>query len=315
MSKIAQYFLVCFGFIFVSLGSTQAQQYPVYSQYIFNGLVINPAYAGSHVQFSATAMYRNQWVNFDGAPKTSSFSAHSTLGRKVGVGLLFTNDEIGSYSNQSLFGSYAYILKTPLGGTLSLGLQAGFSLTSADFSDLNLNNPGDGSFAPFSNKLKPNFGAGVFYRNDLFFAGLSVPFILNNTVSNDLEGVLSEISEARYYYLHGGFNLPLTRARNVIFTPAVLIRSQEGSPLSLDINAGFVFHEVFSVGASYRNIDAIITYIQLKVSDHFNFGYSYDWTTSDLNQFSSGTHEFSLNYRVRLRKFHGNVECPSIFKF
>lgn len=315
MLKNPLYFLIYFGLCLLPMMQAKAQQYPVYSQYIFNGLVINPAYAGSHVQLSATAMHRNQWVNFDGAPKTSSISAHSTLGRKVGVGFLLTNDEIGSYSNQSLFGSYAYILKTPVGGTLSFGLQAGFSLTSADFSELNLVNPGDGSFAPFSNKFKPNFGAGVFYRTDWFFAGFSVPFLLNNTVSNDLEGAFNDISEARYYYLHGGLNLPLTRDRKIVFTPALLIRSQEGSPLSLDVNVGFVFNEVFSLGASYRNIDALITYIQLKVSDHFNFGYSYDWTTSDLNQFSSGTHEFSLNYRIRLRKFHGNVECPSIFRF
>ncbi|MEL7003738.1 MAG: type IX secretion system membrane protein PorP/SprF [Bacteroidota bacterium] len=240
MQRKTLYFLIYFGFGLLSIANVQAQQYPVYSQYLFNGLVINPAYAGSHVQFSATAMYRNQWVNFDGAPKTVALSAHSTLGRKVGVGFLLTNDEIGSYSNQSLYGSYAYRLRTPAGGVLSMGLQAGFSLTSADFSDLNLNTPGDASFAPFTNKLKPNFGVGVFYRNDLFFAGLSVPFLLNNSVSNGLEGAISDIREARYYYLHGGLNLPLSRDRKVIFNPTMLIRSQEGSPLSMDINAGFI---------------------------------------------------------------------------
>lgn len=296
-------------------GRSEAQQYPVYSQYIFNGLVINPAYAGSHVQFSATAMYRNQWVNFEGAPKTLSFSAHTSLAKnKIGVGVLVTNDEIGSYSNQNLFGSYAFIIKSPL-GTLAMGLQAGFNLISADFSDLNLDNFDDPSFAGIDNKIRPNFGAGVYFHNKFMFAGLSVPFLLNNKISNDAEALLNEIREARYYYLNGGLILPLSRAKIVQFNPSLLIRAQEGSPLSLDLNAGFIFYEVFSIGASYRNIDAIITYIDLKLSDQFHFGYSYDWTTSDINQFSQGTHEFMLNYRFRIRSIHGNVECPTFFRY
>lgn len=301
--------------IVASAGWTQAQQNPVYSQYIFNGLVINPAYAGSHVQFSATAMYRNQWVNFEGAPKTFSFSAHTTLLKnKIGVGLLATNDEIGSYKNQSLFGSYAFIIKSPI-GTLAMGLQAGFNLTSADFSGLNLDDFDDPSFAGFDNKIKPNFGAGAYFHNDYLFAGFSVPFLLNNNISSDAEALLNEIKEARYYYLHGGLILPLDRAKTVQLNPTILIRAQEGSPLSMDINAGFIFYDVFSIGASYRNIDAIITYIDLKISEQFHFGYSYDWTTSDINKFSQGTHEFMLNYRFRIRKLHGNVECPSYFQY
>lgn len=298
----------------VAWSNSHAQQYPVYSQYLFNGLVINPAYAGSHVQFSATAMYRNQWVNLDGAPKTLSFSAHTALAKnKVGVGLLLTNDEIGSYSNQSMFGSYAFMIKSPA-GTLAMGLQAGFNLTSADFSNLNLNEP-DEAFASIENRFKPNFGAGVYFHNDLFFAGFSVPFLLNNKVTNGIEEIANEISEARYYYLHGGMVLPLSRNKAVQFNPGLLVQAQEGAPLRLDINAGFIFHEVFSVGASYRNVDAIISYIDLKLSEQFHFGYSYDWTTSDLNQFSRGTHEFMLNYRFRIREIHGNVECPSLLKF
>lgn len=228
---------------------------------------------------------------------------------------MLTNDEIGSYKNQSVFGSYAYILKTPV-GKLALGLQAGFNLVSADFSDLNLIDQGDASFGTIENRFRPNFGAGVYFHNEYFFAGFSVPFLLNNSITQDnVESVLSEIREARYYYLHGGALLPLSRSKNVQLNPGLLIRAQEGSPLSLDINAGFVFYEVFSVGASYRNIDAIVTYLDLKLTDQLHFGYSYDWTTSDINQFSNGTHEFMLNYRFRIRQIHGNAECPSYFRY
>lgn len=307
-----------FGFIFLVGVSfnLSAQQYPVYSQYIFNGLVINPAFAGSHVQVSATAMYRNQWVNFDGAPKTFSFSIHSAVAKeKVGLGLLVTSDKIGSYNNQNLYGSYAFIIKSPV-GKLALGVQAGFNLINADFSDLNLDNQADQSFSNVSNEIKPNFGVGAYFSNDLFFAGFSVPFLLNSGFDNvDLENAVNDIRSARYYYLRGGITLPLNRMKTVQLVPSLLVRAQEGSPLSIDLNAGVVFYELLSVGVSYRNVDALITYIDLKLSDQFNFGYSYDWTTSDINQFSNGTHEFMLNYRFRIRKIHGNVECPNYYKF
>lgn len=292
----------------------KAQQYPVYSQYIFNPLVINPAYAGNHVQFSATLMYRNQWVNLDGAPRTTSLTMHSTLGRpSVGVGFMLTNDKIGSYNNTSVYGQYSYSIKMPSNGKLSMGVQGGFNLVSADYSDLNLDNDNDASFINFSNKIRPNFGAGVSYQNEKFYAGFSIPFILNATISSDLESFVTELKEARYYYLHGGAYLPLNPAKTAVVHPSLLLRTQEGQPLSMDASLEVIFQEVFSVGASYRNIDALVTYLTLKISDNFHFGYSYDWTSSDLNQFSNGSHEFMLNYRFRIQKFHGNVECPSFY--
>ncbi len=294
--------------------TTHGQQYPVYSQYLFNPLVINPAYAGSHVQLSATAMFRNQWVNLDGAPRTASLSMHSTLGRpSVGVGMLITSDKIGSYTNTSMFGAYSYSIRTPE-WKLSFGLQAGFSLVSADYSELNLDDFSDGSFVNFNNKIRPNFGAGVYYQTKKLYAGFSIPFLLNTKVENNLETVFTAIKEARYYYLNVGAFLPINRMRTAVLHPSVLIRAQEQQPLSLDVNLDLILNDVFSLGVSYRNIDAVITYMSLKLSDQFHFGYSYDWTTSDLNQFSKGTHEFMLNYRVRIRKFHGSVECPSFYE-
>lgn len=265
---------------------------------------------------SLTSMYRNQWVNLDGAPKTLTFSGHTALMKnRVGVGLLLTDDRIGSYSNKNIYGSYAYILPTPV-GKLAMGLQAGLNIVSADFSDLNLDNFNDASFTNINNRTKPNFGAGLYFSNENFFAGFSVPFILNNGFENfDFESLSSEIKAARYYYLHGGINIPLDRTKNFMLRPSTLIRAQEGQPLSIDLNAEVIFYEVFSLGASYRNIDAIVTFINLKLSEQFHFAYAYDWTTSDLNQFSNGTHEFVLNYRFRIRKIHGNAECPSYFKF
>jgi type IX secretion system PorP/SprF family membrane protein len=292
-----------------------AQQYPVFSQYYFNELVLNPAYAGNHVQLSLTAMYRNQWVNFPGAPKTFSVSGHSSLAKnKVGVGLMGNHDEIGSYKNEHIYASYAYKIHFP-NATLSMGLQAGINLLGADYSKLDLQNPGDAAFYNIINTVKPNFGAGLFYTKKNFFIGFSVPFILNNKIANSVEGLLGQLREARYYFLRSGVVFPLGKMEKVKMNPSILIRTQEGQPLSLDINNAFIFYDVFSAGVSYRSGDSFITFIDLKISEKWHFGYSYDWTQSDLNRFSNGTHEFMLNYRTRIRGVHKNPECPQYYDY
>lgn len=294
-----------------------AQQYPVFTQYYFNELVINPAYAGSHVQFSATAMYRNQWINFPGAPKTYHLTTHtSLLKNKMGVGLMINHDEIGSYKNEHIYGNYAYKIHLKQ-ATLSMGLQAGFNLLGADYSKLDLQNPieQDASFQALVNEIKPNFGAGLFYSTKNLFLGFSVPFILNNAVAGSVEELVGGIKEKRYYFLRGGVILPLDRMNKVKIAPSTLIRTQEGQPLSFDINNSFIFYDVFSIGTSYRLGDSFITFIDLKLSDKLHFGYSYDMTSSAIRGFSNGTHEFMINYRTVIRKIHGNPECPQYYHY
>lgn len=294
---------------------SRAQQYPVFTQYYFNEMVINPAYVGSHIQLSATAMYRNQWVNFPGAPKTFSVSAHTSIIKgKIGVGMLVNHDEIGSYSNEHVYGYYSYRMRFPK-STLSMGLSAGINVLGADFSKLDLQNPNDAAFSAFFNELKPNFGVGVLYNRKNFFLGASVPFLLNNAVATSIESFIAEIREARYYFIRGGFISPLDRTERVKINPSFLIRAQEGQPLSYDVNLAFILQDVLSIGMSYRNVDALMTFIDLKLSERLHFGYSYDWTQSEINQFSNGSHEFMLNYRVPIRKLHGNVECPSYYQY
>jgi type IX secretion system PorP/SprF family membrane protein len=299
----------------VIFSTAQAQQYPVFSQYYFNELVINPAYAGSHVQLSATAMYRNQWVNFPGAPKTYNFSSHtSLLKNRIGVGIMFNHDEIGSYKNNHVYGYYAYKIHMAK-ATFSMGLQAGFNLLGADFSKLDLQNPGDASFYNLTSQFKPNFGAGVFYSKKNFFLGFSVPFILNNKIVNSFEALVGEIKEARYYFIRGGMVLPLDRMNKVKINPSVLVRAQEGQPLSFDINSAVIFYDVFSIGGTYRLRDSFISFIDLKISEKIHFGYSYDWTSSEINGFSNGTHEFMINYRQRIRGIHKDPDCPQYYDY
>src|SRR5688572_29530546 len=166
-------FLTVVGLL-VLVSVSRAQQYPVFSQYYFNELVINPAYAGANVQLSLTAMYRNQWVNFPGAPRTFNFSGHSSfMKNKVGIGLMINHDEIGSYKNEHIYASYAYKIHFKE-ATLSMGLQAGINLLGADFSALDLQDPDDASFLAFTKTVKPNFGAGLYYTKKNFFLGFSV---------------------------------------------------------------------------------------------------------------------------------------------
>ena len=147
-----------------------AQQNIVYSQYIYNGLLINPAYAGSHVQLSATLSYRNQWVNFEGAPQTAAFGVHTAVNKsKVGVGLLATSDKIGSYTNTGIFAAYAYRIQDRRGGVFSMGLQGGIHNFKADYTALKLKAGQDPKFNGTISELKPNFGGGIFYYNKKFF--------------------------------------------------------------------------------------------------------------------------------------------------
>jgi type IX secretion system PorP/SprF family membrane protein len=303
--------LVALGLVSWSFG----QQYPVFTQYYFNELVINPAYAGNHVQLSLTAMYRNQWVNFPGAPKTFSISGHTALLKnKVGVGLMVNHDEIGSYKNEHIYASYAYKIHFT-NATLSMGLQAGINLLGADYSKLDLQAPGDAAFYNILNVVKPNFGAGLFYTRKNFFVGFSVPFILNNKIANSVEGLLGELKEARYYFLRSGIVFPIVQNDKVKMNPSILIRTQEGQPLSVDVNTAFIFYDVFSTGVSYRSGDSFISFIDLKINEHFHFGYSYDWTQSDLNRYSNGTHEFMINYRTRIRGVHKDPDCPAYYNY
>jgi type IX secretion system PorP/SprF family membrane protein len=292
--------------------NVQAQLYPIFSQYYFNELAINPAYAGAHVQLSATATYRNQWINFPGAPQTIAFALHSSFVRgKVGVGLLFNEDRIGSYANKDIAVSYAYKLKFPK-STLSFGLQGMAYFVGADFSKLNLKDPNDDSFN-IINQVKPNFGAGIYYNRKNFFVGFSVPLLLNS--SFDALQASAALKQTRNYFLRAGFIKELGAKGNLKINPSFLMRNQEGQPMSVDLNTALIFYDIFSLGVSYRSGDAVISFLSLKLAEQLYFNYSFDWTASNLRPFSAGTHEFMLNYRYKISKVHKNLACPTYHSY
>lgn len=299
------------------LGVTHAQQRHIQSLYMFDPLTLNPAYAGTHVQLSGTAIYRNQWVNFEGAPKTFTGSIHSGFRKaKVGLGLLFSSDKIGVHSDNSLYGIYSYKIKLSErkgGGLLSFGLQAGFNSLKSDFFQATAR---DGTEIGIVSKFNWNVGTGVFFRNRKAYAGLSVPYLIHNKVigsalinTDTVTAGKSIGKQQRYYYLMGGFSHKISPI--VKWMPSALIRVQQNAPLSFDINSNFVFYDVVSFGLSYRLNDSVIGLFELQINENFHVGYAYDITQSDIRQYSNGSHEIMINYRIKLSKIHRGLECPS----
>jgi type IX secretion system PorP/SprF family membrane protein len=286
------------------------QQRPMQSLYMFDPLLINPAYAGTQVQLSGTAIYRNQWVNFPGAPKTFTATVHSGFRKsRVGVGLIAGRDEIGIHGENSLYLVYSY--KIPLSKysktSLSFGLQGGFNALESDYLKLNPHDPD--RFGVLRN-MSWNFGGGVFLRGEKFYAGFSVPYGLNNIVVDLQDPTLESVAkQRRYYYLTGGYVHQLGPVVKLI--PSTLIRFQEQAPLSIDVNLVTVLYDVVGLGISYRNIDAVVALFELQINENFHVGYAYDITTSDIAKYSSGTHEIMINYRIKIPKLHKGLPCPT----
>lgn len=308
MKNWISYIAVCIGALGLCWSEADAQQRPIQSLYMFDPLVINPAYAGSQVQFSATAVYRNQWVNFPGAPKTLTASIHTGFRKlRVGAGLLFGNDEIGVHSETSAYGVYSY--RIPLsetnGSSISFGIQGGFNDLKSDYGSLN---PKDPDIFGTVRNFNPNFGAGIYFRSNTAYLGFSVPYMLNRRVV-DAEIISSHAQEFRYYYLLGGFTRKISADIKIL--PSALIRIQEHAPVSADINLMTVIRDVVALGASWRLGDSVVGLFQVEINQNFHAGYAYDFTTSDLRLYSNGTHEIMVNYRFKIRRINGGLECPT----
>jgi type IX secretion system PorP/SprF family membrane protein len=297
--------------LILACGRLSAQPHPVSSLYMFDPMLINPAYAGVPVQFSATFIHRDQWVNLPGAPKTSSLTMQSSFFKsRVGVGFALTNDQIGIHNDIGIYATYAYHLPISRTTKLSMGLQAGFNHLASDYTLLHIRVLSDPNLQSRITKMNPNFGAGLYYYSEQFYLGFGVPFLLENKIV-DVEGVLSEAKQSRNYYMNAGYTF--TPDQNFKVTPSILVRMQEGAPLGIDVNATASYKEIVGLGVSYRSNDAVIFLFQLKLFNNLHLGYAYDYTTSDLNQFSNGSHEILLNYRFKIPGIHKGLLCPAYF--
>lgn len=303
--------LYIFLWICLTSGELYAQQRPVFSQYYFNPLAINPAFAGTQNEFNTSALYRNQWVNLDGAPTTVTLTANSGIkNRPIGLGMVMSMEKIGVHSDFSLYFSYAYRI-TFEDGALSMGIQAGLTQLKSDFTQLTLNNINDPNLSGIINKLRPNFGTGVFYERKNFYAGFSVPYLINSKFFSGGDVQFSDARSKRYYFLVVAKVFDINKRLQV--KPETLIRFQEGAPLGIDLNLKFILDQRIGLGAFYRSGDALITTFEFQLNDNLRLGYAYEWTLSNLNQYSRGTHEFMVNYRIRIRGLNRPNYCATYF--
>jgi type IX secretion system PorP/SprF family membrane protein len=273
----------------------QAQQDPQYSQYMFNTLAINPAYAGSRDVLSITMLHRRQWTNVQGAPKSTTVSADlPLLNEKVGLGMLVYNDQIGVLQNNAVYFSYAQRIRLTKSGTLCLGLTGGGSFFTADLNSVTTATPGDITFATnINNKLKPNIGAGIYYTTDRWYMGGSMPRVFTNSLGTS--DIAKQANEFRHYFLMGGFVTHLNSI--MVLKPSFIGKAVSGAPLQLDLNLNLWFYDKISIGGSYRTGDAVLAMIEVIPTQGWKIGYAYDFTISELgNNLTSGSNEIMLRY-------------------
>ncbi len=282
----------------------QAQQETQFTQYMFNGIALNPAYAGSQEALQITCLFRNQWVGLEGAPTTQTFAAHTPLNKeRVGVGLLVSNDAIGVHRDFSIQGSYAYRIPMQNGASLSMGLQAGVRQRRGDLLSVDGIDTIDPSFNGNYNEMVPEFGAGVYFQNRVFYAGLSSPKLTGNIFNRGM------LNNRRHYYFTSGIVFAV--GNTVKVNPSILLKSVGPSPLGIDLNTNVIFNNVLWLGASYRSQESFSVLTQLQVTKQFRVGYSYDAITSALNQVANGSHEIMLNYAFVFMK--DKVVTPRYF--
>ncbi len=305
--KSFKYQLIVF-FIFAQNSSGFSQQKPVLSQYMFSGLVLNPAYSGRHEYSSFTTMYRDQWINVPGAPKLATFTGQTGFkDRNIGVGFMVTEDRIGVHGNLSAYGSYSYYIKFPNGAKFSMGLQGGIDILRSDWSSLSILDQNDPVFNGSEINYMPNFGAGIFYFKKDFYIGFSVPYILTNQKANT-EDFFRDIRISRNYYLTGGKVFDVAVKLKV--KPSFLLRMEDNMPLAIDINANLYYDEIIHIGVSYRQGDAVIGILGLQLNKYLKFSYAYDYIISELNAYTNGSHELMLQYRINFNAPKHNRMCP-----
>lgn len=280
-----------------------AQQDPHYTQYMYNQSVFNPAYAGSKEGISGGLLYRKQWIELEDAPSTGTFFAHSPVGKNVGLGLSFINDQLGPVDENNIFGDFSYTLK--LGGEhkIAAGVKVGLTLHNVDYTGkiaptLPQNMRDDAAFSKNASNSTFNFGSGLFYYTNKYYLGLSVPNFLKGE-HLDYNGV-SYGNDISHYFLTGGYVFDLNSS--VKFKPFFLMKSAFGAPVSWDVSTNFLFFEKFEAGLTYRVEDSFGAMVNYAITPNLRLGYAYDHIVSDLKVTTPSSHEVILLFDLNLYK-------------
>ena len=297
---------------FLLLGvATYSQQDSQFTQYMYNTVNINPAYAGSRGVLSIFGLHRNQWVGLDGAPVTNTFSINTPISNsRIGLGLSVINDRIGPSDENTISVDVSYAVPTSENFKLAFGVKGTANLLNVDFNKLSQYDPGDAlAQQNIDNKFSPNIGAGVYFYSDKTYIGFSVPNFLETEHFNKENTIASVASERMHYHLIGGHVFDLSN--EIKFKPAILGKLVKGAPLQVDISANFLINEKVTLGAAYRWSAALSGLIGFQVTDSWMIGYAYDMETTRLAKYNSGSHEIFLRYE--LFKNYDKVVSPRFF--
>lgn len=301
-TKILLFALLLTGF--VSFGQQDAQ----YTQYMYNTINVNPAYAGSRGVMSIFGLHRTQWVGLDGAPVTNALSINSPIeNSNIGVGLSFVNDRIGPTNENTISADFSYTIQTSETYKLSFGIKGTANLFSLDRDKLNPVTSNDPSLVDLNNYFSPNVGAGVYFHSDKLYLGASVPNFLETKRYED--NTTAIYKERMNFYLIGGYVFDLSS--NLKFKPAFLTKVVEGAPLQLDLSGNFLINEKFVLGAAWRWSAAVSAMAGFQVNDGLYIGYGYDLETTKLRNYNSGSHEIFL--RFELFKKAERIVSPRFF--
>lgn len=282
-------------------GSIYAQQDAQFTQYMYNTININPAYAGSRESMNVFILHRAQWVGLDGAPVTSTASINTPIeGSNIGLGLSIINDKIGPSDETNVAVDFSYSINTSDRYKLSFGLKATANLLNIDFNKLNQYDSGDNIFTSnVDNRFSPNIGVGLYYHSDDTYIGISAPNLLETKHFDRYAGVGSNThiaTEKIHYYLIAGHVFDLSAS--VKFKPSMLTKVVQGAPLQVDLSGNFLINQKFVAGIAYRWSAAISAMVGFQVSDSWFIGYGYDLETTKLANYNSGSHEIFLRYEL-----------------
>jgi len=275
--------------------NSYAQQDSQYTQYMYNTININPAYAGSRAVLSIFGLYRTQWVGLDGAPETSAFSANTPINNSnIGVGFSLVTDKIGPTNQNNFSADVSYTTQTSATFKLSFGLKLTANLFNLDMTKLTPEDQGDPLFQDLDNKFSPNIGAGLYWHSDKAYVGFSVPNFIETSRydDNDFAIYRNKIN----YYLIAGYVFDLDQYQYYKFKPAILSKVVAGAPLQVDISANFMFVDRFVLGVTYRWSASISAMAGFQITDGLYIGYGYDRETTKLNNYNLGSHEIFLRY-------------------
>lgn len=290
----------------VLVGKVDAQQEPMFTQYMSNSLTmnpanisINPAFTGTTENLFINTLTRLQWVGMEGAPKTFSLTAHSPIPwDNMGVGVTLVTDKVGPVSNTFFTVNYAYRIKLYGKINVSMGLKLGINSYKADLSSLEVIDEGDDQFSGNESKTSPNLGFGFFMYTPQYFVGFSAPKLIQTKI--DDEYATDDNQLKNHYFIMGGYNWQIDK--DWMLKPSLLTKIVTGSPVSNDITVQAVYKNWLGGGLMYRIGDAMGFFVFGKVYDEINVGYGYEYSLNGLSGVNGGTHEILLTYNLNIFK-------------